>query len=72
MAIRGIRGAAVAGEDSPQEVLRVTRELLEGILAQIQRSRQMTWPQPCSPLQMTCARLTRRAPPARWAGRMCR
>jgi chorismate mutase len=33
MAIRGIRGAAVAGEDSPQEVLRVTRELLEGILA---------------------------------------
>jgi chorismate mutase len=33
MAIRGIRGAAVADEDNPQEVLRVTRELLEGILA---------------------------------------
>jgi chorismate mutase len=33
MAIRGIRGAAVAGDDSPEEILAVTRELLEGILA---------------------------------------
>ena len=33
MTIRGIRGATVARQDDPQEILSATRELLEGILA---------------------------------------
>jgi chorismate mutase len=33
MAIRGIRGAAVAQVDEPREILSVTQELLEAILA---------------------------------------
>lgn len=33
MAVRGIRGATVVAEDTPQHVLAATRELLEAIVA---------------------------------------